>query len=160
MLKDYVNGKLLYAHPPPGVSPDDYNAENRDLQRLEVMQRLRARKAPVTRVRKNADTYMGPLTTNGGPQRKQQSRKAEALDSSFFHSPMVGGVAHVSGPTKGISAQGFSRSQVPYIRAVNDDGTVSRTSAGNSPLMMGGANDSKKHFKGKRTKQRSGRGYD
>jgi hypothetical protein len=26
-LKDYVNGKLLYVEPPPGINPTEFNSE-------------------------------------------------------------------------------------------------------------------------------------
>lgn len=155
VLKDYVNGKLLYCHPPPGFSAADFNAENWDLQAQEVR-----KKAPTTRVRKNADTYIhnvAPSEPGIGAPRAQQSRTAASLDSSFFSSPHVAGQVRAQGPAgQAAPAGGFTRSTVPYLKdAVNDDGTVVSARKAHSA-----GDSSKKHFKPRRAKQRSGRGYE
>lgn len=28
LLKDFVNGKILYCHPPPGISPEEFNRDH------------------------------------------------------------------------------------------------------------------------------------
>jgi large subunit GTPase 1 len=28
LLKDFVNGKMIYCHPPPGISPEDFNRDH------------------------------------------------------------------------------------------------------------------------------------
>ena len=28
LLKDFVNGKIIYCHPPPGISPEDFNRDH------------------------------------------------------------------------------------------------------------------------------------
>jgi len=28
LLKDFVNGKIIYCHPPPGISPEDFNKDH------------------------------------------------------------------------------------------------------------------------------------
>lgn len=39
VLKDYVNARLLYAHPPPGVDPDAFNAAPREHLRATLPER-------------------------------------------------------------------------------------------------------------------------
>lgn len=131
VLKDYVNGKLLFCHPPPGIEADDFNAETRDLELLRAQNKLRQKMGPTTRVGKGSDYFVhnpsapGMTAKSDAPRGKGQSAKANALDSSFFASNV--GNAVIIG-TKGTKTQN------------------------------GG--DGKKHYKKKREKQRSGRGYD
>ncbi|EJD45816.1 P-loop containing nucleoside triphosphate hydrolase protein [Auricularia subglabra TFB-10046 SS5] len=164
ILKDYVNAKLLYCNPPPGVSPDEFNAHSRAavLARLQASSR---KKAPLTRVGKGADTFIASEGTSATKQ--PTSRKARALDQDFFNStpglsarPFVqsGSVRH---------GQEFTRTRLyPHQNAVADDGTpvgarrarvaAVLNAAGGDPRDMG-----KKHHKGqKRQKQRSGKGYE
>lgn len=60
VLKDYVNAKLLYAHPPPGIDSDDFMSTSREqtLARLEAEYMAGRKRAPTTHVGKNADTYV------------------------------------------------------------------------------------------------------
>ncbi|RSH94638.1 hypothetical protein EHS25_004442 [Saitozyma podzolica] len=62
ILKDYVNARLLFAHPPPGVDADEFMKSSRDqtLERLEEEFRNGRKRAPVTHVGKNADTFVAP----------------------------------------------------------------------------------------------------
>ncbi|ODO04725.1 hypothetical protein I350_05335 [Cryptococcus amylolentus CBS 6273] len=67
ILKDYVNAKLLYAHPPPGISPDDFMATSREesIARLEAEFEQGRKRAPVSHVSRNADTYVAPAGSQG-----------------------------------------------------------------------------------------------
>lgn len=60
VLKDYVNAKLLYAHPPPGIDSDEFMSTSREqtLARLEAEYLAGRKRAPTTHVSKNADTYV------------------------------------------------------------------------------------------------------
>lgn len=60
VLKDYVNAKLLYAHPPPGIDSDEFMSTSREqtLARLDAEYKAGRKKAPTTHVGKNADTYV------------------------------------------------------------------------------------------------------
>lgn len=62
VLKDYVNARLLYAHPPPDVAPDDFmrTSRERTLARLEAEYEAGRKRAPTTHVGRNADTYVAP----------------------------------------------------------------------------------------------------
>lgn len=159
ILKDYVNAKLLYCHPPPGIPAYEFNQKTQDaaLHRL-----LKRKRAPVTRVTKNADTY---ISTSGLGQ-VGQSNKSRAVDESFFASgsnlsarPFLQGTAR--------HGQQFSRpTSFPHQNIVSDDGTPMDGKPGHNLIMStrNGRNsevNNKKHFKGnKRIKQRSGKGYD
>ncbi|TKA54091.1 hypothetical protein B0A53_03468 [Rhodotorula sp. CCFEE 5036] len=131
VLKDYVNGKLLFCHPPPGIEADDFNAETRDLELLRAQNKLRQKMGPTTRVGKGSDYFVhnpsapGMTAKSDAPRGKGQSAKANALDSSFF------------------------ASNVDNAVIIGTRGTKTQN---------GG--DGKKHYKKKREKQRSGRGYD
>lgn len=64
VLKDYVNAKLLYAHPPPGIDPDFFMETSREqtIARLDAEYAAGRKRAPTTHVGKNADTYVGSST--------------------------------------------------------------------------------------------------
>ncbi|GAA5906759.1 hypothetical protein JCM6882_003294 [Rhodosporidiobolus microsporus] len=138
VLKDFVNGKLLYCHPPPGVNADDFNQETRDIERLRAQNKLRTKMAPTTRVGLKSDYYVpqpgapgagaGGSALGGGGATKQSAR-ADALDTTFF----------------GAGAAGAARIMGTRLR---------KESAAT------GGGDDKKHYKKRREKQRSGRGYD
>ena len=55
ILKDYVNAKLLFCHPPPGVSDDEFNE---DTHQLALSRAAGKKRAPTTRVVKGADTFI------------------------------------------------------------------------------------------------------
>ncbi|KAH8923764.1 P-loop containing nucleoside triphosphate hydrolase protein [Atractiella rhizophila] len=132
ILKDYVNAKLLYCHPPPGTEVDEFNAPNRDLERLKTLTKFN-KKAPTTRVRKGADTFID-LERDGETVEEFKSLSAR---------PMVKGVA----ANAALGKEGFSRVNHPAL--VGGGGGVQT------------GKDGKKHFKvNKRTKMRSGKGYE
>ncbi|GJJ09874.1 hypothetical protein Clacol_004098 [Clathrus columnatus] len=156
ILKDYVNAKLLFCHPPPGVSEDGFNVPTRQ----NALRRLAGKKkAPVTRVGKGADTYIPQdhASNNREQAAPFEGRKTQALDAAFF------GEVGLS-PRPFVAGQQFSRARLyPHQNTVTDDGTS--ISGRRARLLAVIANNpetatSKKHFKAKRTKQRSGKGYD
>ncbi|KAI0005568.1 P-loop containing nucleoside triphosphate hydrolase protein [Russula compacta] len=164
ILKDYVNAKLLFCHPPPDYSADKFNCEARKLALRCVAGKKRA---PNTRVGKNADTY--PLyDTIGDPSDllspSAPSQKSRSLDRQFFDE------------TTGLSARPFAKGVggriqsasrpvlYPHHVLVANDGTHLATQGvqtGTLIANIGGQGPGKKHHKKmKRTKQRSGKGYD
>ena len=163
ILKDYVNAKLLFCHPPPTFPADEFNQETRDL----MLRRATGKKrAPTTRVGKNADTYtlIGDLlgdTSEPSPM-PGQSQKSRVLDKQFFDEnvglsarPFAKGVGH--------RIQSVSRPILyPHHHSVANDGTpLSANDLQNVALMASmGAPGKKGHKKAKRVKQRSGKGYD
>lgn len=77
ILKDYVNAKLLYCHPPPSVDSDAFNAEARDLVKLALSLKLRTKRAPVTRVGKNADTFIAMPEEDGSTDEDDEENDEE-----------------------------------------------------------------------------------
>ena len=55
VLKDYVNARLLSAHPPPGMTSDDYMRSSRERTMRTLGEKKRA---PITHVGKNSDTFV------------------------------------------------------------------------------------------------------
>jgi len=166
VLKDYVNAKLLFCHPPP-TAGSDFNARSHEAI-LDRLLRSSKKKAPQTRVGKSADTYI-PTATDGGDPREALplNRKARAIDQDFFHSAS-GLSAHAFVQSGGIrNGQSFARAKLyPHQNSVADDGTPidARRARIASVLNQAGGMPSehtKRHDKGnKRQKQRSGKGYD
>lgn len=170
VLKDYVNGRLLYCHPPPGVSADEHNSELRDLDLLRSQGKLSKKQGPTTRVPVKADTYIPQAGEQGAAAATSKTRtsaRARALDRNFFGSDVVGqvGVRGVAGEKNG---DVFSRVRMfPHQQGKLTEGGVPvmppsgrRKKAQAAPGGLGDVDTSKKHFKKKREKQRSGRGYD
>ncbi|KAJ6519644.1 hypothetical protein C8R45DRAFT_952209 [Mycena sanguinolenta] len=163
IMKDYVNAKVLYCHPPPDIPGDEFNRRTHELALLRFADKKRA---PLTRVGKGADTFVPSeaLATNEAAA-QPQGLKSRAIDQNFFENnstlssrPFIQGSGLLDGKT-------FSRSRTyPHQNAVADDGTpLSGRKARLASVLMnqGGALDGKKHHKKmKRVKQRSGKGYD
>lgn len=160
-----MNGKLLYCHPPPTITADEFNKEVRDLERLRALDKLRAKKAPMSRVPVKADTYIptGPDTGAASAlSTTRQSSRAIALDRNFFTGGLVG-LPGVRGVAQIKNGEGFGRVKMfPHHGDVGDDGKVakSRNKAAKVAAEGEAGSGTKKHFKIKRQKQRSGRGYD
>jgi large subunit GTPase 1 len=164
ILKDYVNAKLLFCHPPPNYPADEFNRVTREL----ALRRIAGKKrAPTTRVSKVSDTYpLGNTISDphDSPLLPGQSQKSYVLDKQFFDGttslaarPFPKGAA---GKTQSISRPIL----YPHHLSVADDGTplvVDRVQVGALIANTGGRPPGKKdHKKAKRTKQRSGKGYD
>lgn len=163
ILKDYVNAKLLYCHPPPGISEDEFNEQTREI----ALKRAAGKKlAPITRVVKGADTFIvlnpkaGP-TASGAPPPGQ---KAGKVDQEFF----ANNSALSSRPImqrSGQNGQEFTRARLyPHQNSVADDGTPLTGRRARIAAVLASAGDvgagKKHHKKMKRAKQRSGKGYD
>ncbi|XP_061493634.1 large subunit GTPase 1 homolog isoform X2 [Rhineura floridana] len=86
ILKDYVSGKLLYCHPPPGIDPTDF-------------QLCHERSAPSKAAERNAERQPGRT-----PRAKQIEN---VVDSAFFHQESVRaltrGSQSVTGNRAGVS---------------------------------------------------------
>lgn len=149
VFKDYVNAKLLFAHPPPNTDADDFNAA----QRAHARQMLAGRRlAPPTVVAgRSVDPDAGTALDDLAPAAQTAvpaGRKSSALDAAFFGS---------SG--SGVVTMGRKQAPGSALRGrVNADGTAA-SGPGGAPVPA--ASGGKKHFKGsKRKKERSGQGYD
>jgi large subunit GTPase 1 len=159
ILKDYVNAKLLFCHPPPDHSADEFNHGIRQLALRRVAGKKRA---PSTRVGKNADTYPLGSDPSDLPLLPSQSQKSRSLDRQFFDET-AGLAARPSAKGAGGRIQSVSRAVLyPHHFSVADDGTPLATQDVQIRIAnIGGQMPGKKHHKKtKRMKQRSGKGYD
>lgn len=163
ILKDYVNAKLLYCHPPPSIAEDEFNEDTRNiaLRRAEGKKR-----APTTHVVKNADTFV-PTQTPIQSTIQGTGHKTQRLDQEFFTNGSNSSMASrpfVQGGLRG--GQAFTRSKLyPHQNAVADDGTPLGGRRARVAAVVANAGDEiipgkKHHKKMKRVKQRSGKGYD
>jgi large subunit GTPase 1 len=162
ILKDFVNAKILYCHPPPGISEVSFNERTHELALLRSIDKKRA---PVTRVGKGADTFVpSNVSGDGAFPVLGQGHKSQAVDRDFFTNtsnlafrPFVQGSAR--------NGQEYSRAKLfPHQNAVANDGsalTGGRAQIASVSTNSGEGNQNKKHHKrNKRVKQRSGKGYD
>jgi large subunit GTPase 1 len=171
ILKDYVNGKLLFCHPPPGNSEESFNARTHELSLLRATGKKRA---PTTRVVKGADTFVPSVPAFSSDKSPNSDSiltaqatgiKSLTLDKEFFaHNSSHSSRPFVQGSAR--HGQEFTRGRIyPHQNMVADDGMLlgPRGAGGVAALMnrAGEEQSGKKHHKkGKRVKQRSGKGYD
>jgi large subunit GTPase 1 len=161
--------------PPPNIPADVFNAENRDLERLGNLGLLRTKRAPTTRVPFKADTYIPQAGEQGAAtalSKTRQSARAKALDRNFFASGSMVGLPAVRGVAGEKNGDSFSRVKMfPHQQnAITNTGEAVRAPKGKKKLrgeakkaalaVAGADPNDKKHFKVKREKKRSGRGYD
>ncbi|CAO3591643.1 unnamed protein product [Absidia cylindrospora] len=158
ILKDYVNGKLLFCHAPPGIDDDEFNEENNQ-EALKTQKKL----APTTRVPASALNYVTPSDGT----KVQTGSKTEAVDKAFFQRHL--GAPSIRGKYAGSMRGGFSRVNLyPHQQRTAADGTVVPQSRRERLEMVqqnmadaGAGASGKKHKKGKKhVKVRSGAGYD
>ncbi|TIA92874.1 hypothetical protein E3P99_00348 [Wallemia hederae] len=147
ILKDYINAKLLFCHPPAGVDAEEFNAAMR--RRLQARARALGRR------------LIG--SEQGKVQSMKTSNKSKNLDQSFFTSGPVKLSPNLAGKAAGQHGD-FSRVQMyPHQGVIADDGTLLKGRKAKQAMADAGVDvaSSKKHFKGgKRVKKRSGAGYD
>ncbi|NXK92821.1 LSG1 GTPase, partial [Formicarius rufipectus] len=68
VLKDYVNGKLLYCHPPPGINPKDFQHQHQRCMKIRTVQ----------------------ATGQVKPEKNTKAKQIEnVVDKSFFHQENV-----------------------------------------------------------------------
>jgi large subunit GTPase 1 len=166
ILKDYVNAKLLYSHPPPGISEASFNERTHELALLRAVDKKRA---PVTRVGKGADTFVPSnahmSSSNGVIPAVGYGHKSQAVDQAFFtNTSSLASRPFVQGSAR--NGQEYSRAKLfPHQNAVANDGStlngrqerIASVSANQGTEIGTGK---KHHKKQKRVKQRSGKGYD
>jgi large subunit GTPase 1 len=170
ILKDYVNAKLLYCHPPTDIDPVEFNEETRVISLERVAGKKRA---PTTRVGKDSVTFIAsnpvPVSTADGSapshspsaSNSKGSGRVNALDREFFESNAFGGESRPfiqSGGDQNGST--FSRVRMfPHQFGIGDDGrplSGAEVAARMQATQMLG----KKHHKKTKTKQRSGKGFE
>lgn len=161
VLKDYVNGKLLFCHSPPGISEMEFNSETYERRMKKYATK---KKAPTTRVTKDADTFVASQAQDASAsQTLKLGQKSKAIDEDFFKSQGLADRPFLANSSKSTGAA-FSRNALyPNQVMVADDGTPlsgpqARMQAMMRNMDLGG--NGKKHKKPRRAKQRSGKGYD
>lgn len=161
ILKDYVNAKLLYCHPPPAVPEDEFNEETR---RIALRRFANKKRAPTTHVTKKADTF---IASQQPLQDVKSGHRTQRVDSEFFANNANSSLqsnAFLAGSARG--GQAFTRSKLyPHQNAISDDGApVSGRRARVAAVLASAGGEiapgKKHHKKMKRVKQRSGKGYD
>ncbi|KAF9447793.1 P-loop containing nucleoside triphosphate hydrolase protein [Macrolepiota fuliginosa MF-IS2] len=157
ILKDYVNAKLLFCHPPPSIEENSFNEKTRQ---IAFERAAGKKKAPVTRVGKDSDTFVSPTNATNILPARGQGTKSNAIDDDFFRQDPLAGRPMIQGRNR--TGQSFSRAKFyPHQNAVANDGTpLDFTSARISAVLENAGPGKKLHKKMKRVKQRSGKGYD
>jgi len=152
ILKDYVDGKLLYCHPPPGVPAAEFNLPTHHSATLRLIGK---KHAPITRVGKNSNTFVPFLHTVAAGF---EETKSDAIDDVFFESDST---SQMFRPVVQQSRKEFSRPMLyPHQNTVAADGTLIDSRQARLLSLVKNIDKDKKHKKMKRVKQRSGRGYD
>lgn len=171
ILKDYVNAKLLYCHPPPDIDSVEFNEETRAISLERVAGKKRA---PTTRVGKDSVTFIPsnpvPMSTGDGStpsnsvsaSNSKGSGRVNALDHEFFESNAFGGESRPfiqSGGDQNGST--FSRVKMfPHQFGVGDDGRPLSEADAAARMQAMQTLGKKHHKKARRTKHRSGKGFD
>lgn len=158
ILKDYVNAKLLYCHPPPGVLNVAFNEKTHQKAIARVAHKKRA---PTTRVGKDADTFVPVGQSSAGtPVILGQGVKSQVIDRDFFANGTMSNRPFVQS-ARG-AGQEFTRPKLyPHQNMVADDGNpIGLHHARLASVVANVGSGEKQHKRNKRTKQRSGRGYD
>lgn len=164
VLKDYVNARLLYCHPPPGLDPDSFNADQRERAR----QSLKGRKfdpalAFVESAQGAAGTGAIPagnlsaLALNTNFSNPAPGTKTKALDAAFFSSG--GGSAYQTKGRRALPAASIRGRVGPDGRPIDWDAQSNAGSVAGSNFGPEGK-AGKRHFKRKGGKMRSGDGLD
>ena len=96
VLKDYINARLLFAHPPPGVDANEFNAAQRERMRQVL-----------------PEHHMNEQSVPSDPRR--QPVTAEASKSSHLDQAFFGAGANVGVNTKG-------RRRMPPVGRLLGDG--------------------------------------
>lgn len=163
ILKDYVNAKLLFCHPPPNYSVDEFNYGARKLALRRIAEKKRA---PNTQVGKSGDTYPldGTISDPLDLRPPGHNQKSQTLDRLFFDET-AGLAARPFTKGAGGRIQSVSRPVLfPHHLSVANDGTPFATQGVQIGTLMASTSGrppgKKDHKKMKRTKQRSGKGYD
>ncbi|EGO60389.1 hypothetical protein NEUTE1DRAFT_143820 [Neurospora tetrasperma FGSC 2508] len=144
ILKDYVNGKLLYCEPPPGSGVDgpEFNAELYDMAHLPENRRVAMLSALEGADIDDTATLTSEMTALALPQ----GQKSKKLDKAFFKSGGNGGHIQQAFHQK-YSQQGQAQNMVKHMSGRKLRALIAAEQGVNVKevqMEMGG----KKHFKG------------
>jgi len=157
-----VNAKLLFCHPPPNYSADDFNFGARKLALRRIAKKKRGLNTGIGENR-DTDSFDGttsdPSASDLPPP--SHSQKSQSLDRLFFEET-AGLAARPFTKDAGGRIQSVSRPILyPHHVSVANDGTpLARQGVQVGTVTAERPLGKKGHKKVKRTKQRSGKGYD
>ncbi|KAG8937023.1 hypothetical protein FRC02_008130 [Tulasnella sp. 418] len=138
ILKDYVNAKLLFCHPPPGMDPDAFNRQTHE-NTLRGLRETGRKKAPLTRVPRDASTSV--------VQRAERSNPASVLTEYLESGASLQNLQQPIGPfvqAPQRPRQDYARSKAyPHQNILHNNGTQVQDHDG-------GSGDNEMHFRGKR----------
>ncbi|KAI1800995.1 P-loop containing nucleoside triphosphate hydrolase protein [Daldinia bambusicola] len=142
ILKDYVNGKLLYVQPPPGWGDgSDFNRELYDSTHLPAK-----RKAALTAAMDALDVGDGESTVDTEILALPTGAKSEKLDKAFF-ARGAGSAGHMKMPfSHKYTEQGKAEAQAKHLSGRKARAMIAlETGIDPQDVQIG---SSKKHFKG------------
>ena len=144
VLKDYVNGKLLFCHPPPTDPPIDareFNAELYDAEHLPTKRQRSGSSGAALNDTLLATETQSVMTDDAIPLAPVQGAKSQRLDQKFFEP----------------GQNGVSRMTVPFHHKYSEQGKHlsgrkqrAMVALEKGPDAVEGMRNGKKHFKGGR----------
>jgi large subunit GTPase 1 len=153
ILKDYVNGKLLFCHPPPNdppIDPQDFNRELYDMDNLP-MNRKSALAARTRATNEEAGDGTSSADVDEVPFSPLQGAKSTRLDKRFF-GPGQGDAGHLKMPfNHKYSEQGMASGKQLTGRKERAMIALERNIDPSELKLTNG----KKHFKGGRKKAKA-----
>jgi large subunit GTPase 1 len=153
ILKDYVNGKLLFCHPPPNdppIDPQDFNRELYDMDNLP-MNRKSALAARTRATNEEAGDGTSSADVDEVPFSPLQGAKSTRLDNRFF-GPGQGDAGHLKMPfNHKYSEQGMASGKQLTGRKERAMIALERNIDPSELKLTNG----KKHFKGGRKKAKA-----
>ena len=158
ILKDYVNGKLLFCHPPPRDPPINPKHFNRELYNSDHLPTKR--RAALAIEAESQSSFTGTsddpslMDSNPGeiPTPRAQGDKSKRLDKKFFGPAGPGNAGHVTMPfNHQYSEQGQAAAAARKQISGRKQRTMIALERGIDPADVRLTNG-KKHFKGRRGK--------
>lgn len=165
ILKDYVNGKLLYCHPPPAsgagakegqprVDPAEFNRDLYDLAHLPPKRQAMLLKAAATAEEGDDEASSMVSSLTGNQRAAADGPRSRDLDKGFFGAGTGGSAGHLTMP--------FNHKYTEQGRAKQLTGRKQRMmlalEKGLDPSEARMLMSSKKHFKGGKRKAKKGKG--
>lgn len=152
ILKDYVNGKLLFCHPPPSDPPIDPRGFDRELYDMDHLPQNRiAALAAQAKTSSGEPEEFGLTGNDGAISLPVQGPKSNRLDKRFF-GPGQGNAAHLSMPfNHKYSEQGMASGKQLTGRKERAMVALERNIDPAEVKLSNG----KKHFKGGRRKAKA-----
>ncbi|CAG8451189.1 3742_t:CDS:10 [Ambispora leptoticha] len=173
ILKDYVNGRLPFCHPPPDTIPArEFNAESHNIDHFLKLKKKSTGASADTKIEKGADIFsLGTSLSTSDNSVSMTGEKAQVLDKSFFSKPPTASVQVKGNKFASFNSNnGFHRVNIyPLHGKIADDGTLIDTKEGFTSsqfsiaqnLLLSPAIGKKHHKKGKKNvKNRSRSGYE